>query len=217
MNVRCRTAEVLRVCIDLEPVTFNRGFFACDLSFFFLVSLDIFTAPHSQPCEVKGITVFQKKVILYGSEGSVKTFSSEFCCEDTDEPCQSGNNLPKCVVQVVDPVVLSAQVCDTQRCCDPCCCVPNCVTARLGGEICPDRDKGRSVYVTLGVFSIIQMVRNVALLIPVYDFCVPRKECETTTDCPCDAFKRIKFPTDEFFPPKDCECGQDDTYTCCPC
>lgn len=27
-------------------------------------------------------------------------------------------------------------------------------------------------------------------------------ECVTTTDDPCELFKKIKFPVNEFFPPK---------------
>ena len=35
-SVRLRSAEVLNVFIDVEPVNFNKGFFSCDLTFFFL-------------------------------------------------------------------------------------------------------------------------------------------------------------------------------------
>ena len=41
--------------------------------------------------------------------------------------------------------------------------------------------------------------------IPAYDFCIPRKECVTSTDDPCDLFSRIEFPTEEFFPPRTIE------------
>ena len=36
---------------------------------------------------------------------------------------------------------------------------------------------------------------------------IPEKECVTTSDNPCDMFRRIEFPTDEFFPPKVGETG----------
>ena len=56
----------------------------------------------------------------------------------------------------------------------------------------------------------VQIVRNVQMLMPVYDFCVPNKECVTGADDPCDVFNRIDFPIDEFFPPKDtCNNQQD--------
>ena len=61
------------------------------------------------------------------------------------------------------------------------------------------------MYVTLGLFSIIRLERNVQLLVPVYDFCVPDKECVgATEDNPCDLFDNINFPVDEFFPPNAC-------------
>ena len=37
LSVRIKSAEVLNVMIDVEPVNFNRGFYSCDLTFFFLV------------------------------------------------------------------------------------------------------------------------------------------------------------------------------------
>ena len=65
------------------------------------------------------------------------------------------------------------------------------------------------MYVTIGLFTIVQIVRNVQMLIPAFDFCVPEKECVTSSDNPCELFRKIEFPTDEFFPPKanDCNCG----------
>ena len=35
----------------------------------------------------------------------------------------------------------------------------------------------RRVYVTLGQFSIVRLERDSQLLIPVYDYCMPEKEC----------------------------------------
>jgi hypothetical protein len=55
------------------------------------------------------------------------------------------------------------------------------------------------------------------MLIPAYDFCVPTKECQCETEDPCDIFRKISFPVDEFFPPnqKDnsCCCEQQIPYT----
>ena len=72
------------------------------------------------------------------------------------------------------------------------------------GAVVPEK----VVYITIGLFSICQIERPVQMMIPVYDFCIPDKECVTTTDDPCELFKRIKFPVNEFFPPRvsDLEC-----------
>lgn len=55
-----------------------------------------------------------------------------------------------------------------------------------------------SVYATIGIFTIVQIERNVQMLIPAYDFCIPEKECVTTSDNPCEMFNRLEFPTNEF-------------------
>ena len=117
-------------------------------------------------------------------------------------------------VQVAEPIALSAHICEG-NCCDTCCRIPECICKRYGGEF--DTGYGnKSVFVTIGLFTIVQITRNVQMLIPAYDFCIPGKECVTTSDNPCELFRRIDFPTDEFFPPKvaekgngcGCECDQ---------
>jgi hypothetical protein len=91
--------------------------------------------------------------------------------------------------------------------------IPADVIERIGGNIAESGD--RDVLATLGVFSIVQLMRNVQMLIPSFDFCVPEKHCESSTDSPCEMFSRLDFPTDEFFPPdvtdnssdSGCGCG----------
>ena len=80
--------------------------------------------------------------------------------------------------------------------------------------------EGRRVYVTLGQFSIIRLERDSQLLIPAYDYCMPSKECTSSSEeDPCSIFRQVQFPTEEFFPPntiaapegyqetKNCGCG----------
>ena len=92
-------------------------------------------------------------------------------------------------------------------------CMPNAINEYVGGNLVTDGAIGTpTVYVTLGLFTIVQLIRNVQMLIPVYDFCIPEKQCDDTADQPCDVFRRIKFPTDDFFPPRPgdvsgCGCG----------
>ena len=47
-----------------------------------------------------------------------------------------------------------------------------------------------------------QIERNVQMVVPACDFCVPNKKCTSATDDPCDLFSKIEFPTEEFFPPR---------------
>lgn len=203
-SVRVRSAEVLDVFIDVEPVTFNRGFYSCDIVFYFLIEVELFGAPHCKPRLAEGIAFYEKKVILFGSEGNVKTFSNAFTREDgTDPQAIPTSNMPKCVVQCVDPIVLSSRLCELRDCFDNIRSMPCGVCNRIGGTVETGRPSGTpTVYVTLGLFTIIQLIRNVQMLIPVYDFCIPEKQCEDSTDQPCDVFKKIKFPNDDFFPPR---------------
>ncbi len=203
-NVRLRSVDVITVYLDLEPVPFNKGFYSVDMTFFFDVCLDLFCAPASGPVIVGGISIFNKKVVLYGSEGNVKMFNSDNSFDEIDAS-YCGRVLPKATVQVAEPIGLSARICDAPPCGECCCRIPECICRRYGGEF--ETCRGRSVYVTLGLFTIVQIVRNVQMLIPAYDFCIPEKECTTTSDNPCEMFRRIEFPTDEFFPPKVGDCG----------
>ena len=218
-SVRIKSAEVIDVNIDVEPVTFKRGFYSADLTFFFAVNVDVFTAPHTCPVCVKGVCFYNKKAILYGSEGNVKTFTNEYVADDCcNRRTVAGGNAPRCVVQAVDPIALSARIGEC-RCRDE---VPGYIPASIasvvGGCIdpCSDPDS-KTVYVTLGLFTVIQLIRNVQMLVPVYDFCVPEKQCNDSADGPCDVFKRIKFPTEDFFPPRPCDLDDGEFGCGCGC
>lgn len=208
ISVRPKSAEVLTTCIDVEALPFNRGYYSCDLTFYFEVTLEVFSG-HGMPCTtVCGIAMFSKKVILFGGEGGVKVFRSEFCPEHHDRQEMPTRNMPRCAVQVAEPVVLSAKlidVCDDRCSCGCCGSIPESVERRFGGCFVDCRD-GKTVLVTLGVFTIVQLIRNVQMLMPVYDFCMPSKECTPNSESPCDLFRKMTFPVDEFFPPK-CDKG----------
>ncbi|MBQ6826264.1 MAG: hypothetical protein IJP34_06385 [Clostridia bacterium] len=213
VSVRLRNAKVLNVSINVEPVNFNKGFYSCDLTFFFLLDFDLYTSPNTCPVSITGITSYSKRVILYGSDGNVKVFSSTACssCEDEASAPIKTSNCPKCVVQVVEPIPLSARIGEIHNCYENLCCVPKNICDCIGGNVVTNVSNGSpAIFASIGLFSIVQLVRNVQMLIPVYDFCLPEKTCTGTTEGPCDAFKKIKFPTDDFFPPQapcsDCGC-----------
>lgn len=212
LSVKLKSAEVLNVYVDVEPVNFNKGFYSCDLTFFFLVKLEVFTAPHTLPTDIRGIATFNKKVILFGSEGNAKIFSNLTTLENApDKQLPQNENAPRCVVQTVDPIPLSACIRDHSVCSENICCIPKCICDVIGGDIV-DSEITNRVYVTLGLFTVVQLIRNVQMLVPIYDFCIPEKQCtdNCTPDMPCDVFRRINFPTEDFFPPsasKECNCG----------
>ncbi len=207
VSVKLRKATVADVNIDVEPVAFNKGYYSCDLTFSFLVEVDAYSEPHSCPLTLTGMCFYTKKAILYGSEGNIKTFTNEYsaneeCCKNKTI---SGTNSPKCVVSCVEPIALSARL-GALHTCDDHCCVPSCVCKKHCECIdFSDQSSEKAVFVTLGLFTVIQLIRNVQMLVPVYDFCIPENSSTDDCDTPCDVFRKISFPMDDFFPPRPCD------------
>ncbi len=208
LSVKGGSAELLHVYVDVEPVTFNRGFYTVDMRFFYQVTLQAYLN-NPRPVTVEGLCVFDKRVLLFGSEGNAKIFSSEFREGGPDAQNMRRNNLPTAVVEAVDPIVLDAKLveaCGCRTCDCDLCEVPSFVSSFFDGELSSGDDM-RRVYVTLGQFSIVRLERDSQLLIPVYDYCMPEKECtsgnpgETPSEDPCGLFRKICFPVGEFFPP----------------
>lgn len=203
INVKCRKAELIWCYLDVESVAFNRGFYSVDVKYFYRVSVDTF-AGVGRPTEISGLATFDKRVILFGSEGNAKIFSSTARMDGHDVQLMQKANLPTAVVEAVDPICLSVKMvehhepyvynCDLHD-------VPEFVSEYFDDEFVLDGGEKR-VYCTLGQFSIIRLERDTQLVMPCYDFCMPEKECiGGSDDNPCELFRRIKFPVDEFFPP----------------
>lgn len=198
-SVKIKSAEIVYSLVDVEPVNLSRGFYSCDITFFFLIGVDVYTSPHGCPTEVKGIAFFSKRVVLYGGEGTIKTFTSEKNADNCATVCDARSaSMPKCVVQAASPVPLSSRIGKDKCGYDNVGIIPACVLDYLGGPIVTDGDP--AVFVTIGIFTIVQLVRNVQVLVPVYDYCIPEKQCDCATDQPCDVFRKIQFPTEDFFP-----------------
>ena len=218
-TVRCRGSEILNCFIDVEPVPFNRGFYSIDITFFFRCSFDVYTSALTPPTSADGLAIFSKKCILYGSEGTVKVFSSEFIPDDMDNQYPAINTNPRAVVQVADPIVLDSRLCEANRCgCSQWPCPPKNVGRYFNGNFVT-MEAEKAVLVTLGLFTIVQLERNVQLLIPAYDYCVPSKECSNASDDPCEVFRKLKFPVDEFFPldNEKCQCSPGRNTNCGEC
>lgn len=99
VNVKVRSAEIVWIYSDVEPVAFNRGYYSIDLRFYFKVTVDIYTGL-GRPTTVEGIAVYDKKVILFGSEGNAKTFTSKYNPGGPDIGCWQKNNLPVAQIDV---------------------------------------------------------------------------------------------------------------------
>ena len=169
---------------------------------------------------MEGLCVFDKRVILFGSEGNAKIFSSELRTGEPDIQLAKRTNVPIAVVEAVDPIVLDARLMDCcgKRDCDcDLCEVPSFVNCCFDGEL-SSGDDSRRIYVTLGQFSIVRLERDTQLLVPVYDYCMPEKECScgNSNEDPCCIFRNISFPVGEFFPPNTVQMPEDyETAKCC--
>lgn len=201
INVKCRKAEIIWIYSDVEAVPFNRGFFTVDIKYFFRTTLDVFTGVGT-PVQAEGLATFDKKVILFGSEGNAKIFTSKYRPNESDTQLTGKTNLPKAVVEAVDPICLGARLVEKCSCCEDPCSIPQFICGCFNDELVSSGEHKR-VQVSLGLFTIVKLERKTQLLIPSFDFCIPQKECiSATEDNPCDLFERIQFPFDEFFPPQ---------------
>ena len=207
-------AELLYVYTDVEPVNFNRGFYSVDMRFFYRVTLQVGTGT-PRYAEAEGLCVFDKRCILFGSEGGAKIFSSDTVMEGMDTPNPAKTDLPIAVVEAVDPIVLDTRIVDccpsNCGCCEPCIAeLPGCVSCCFNQELVMDDSCQRRYYVTLGQFSMVRLERDTQLLIPVYDYCIPQSECSCgNQEDPCGLFRNVDFPVNEFFPPSTVEMPKD--------
>lgn len=215
-SVRITRVSVITASVDVDSVAFHRGYYSVDTTFYFLCCCEVYTGAGASPTTVTGIAVYSKRAVLYGSDGCVKRFSSDTTptLDPAELDCCTGyfGSLPTATVQVSSPMALSAELIPvTTPPIVP--FVPENVIEFIGGElVAPTVQQVRT---TIGIFSITTLSRDVQLMLPSYDFCVPRKECEDRNDDPCEAFNKIDFPTDSFFPPSSQDSdGNDNPFDC---
>lgn len=194
--ISCKSAEVLDTYFSVEAVPFNKGYYAADITFYFRAHFSCCKSPGATPVNVRGLAYYTKKVILYGGDGGVKTFYSN--------GRQESATAPVACLKAVDPIVLGSRVVDSvpvfsetlNR-------IPEPVARMFEEEIViQPEDSCKTILVTLGLFTIVTLQRSVQLMIPSYDYMVPEKESVTSLigDDPCEMFKRIRFPVNEFCP-----------------
>ncbi len=205
--IRAKCAEILWSNIGVDPIQFNRGFYAITVRLYIKVVFEAcVSGGRSQ--ELEGIAVLEKRVILYGGECGVNVFrstgeSGSFCA--CPEPTYGCSNLPTAVVEVVDPVLLGTKIFEKAcECKCVCCCgeqdVPQRILSGLSAPVCFDDDHdGRVLTVSLGIFSVIRIVRPAQYLIQAADCTIPEKECVSVEeDDPCKVFRTMPFPFGEF-------------------
>lgn len=192
--IKAKCIDVVGTSFVIDPVPFNRGFYTVDVTYNFRAEIEVYETVGEPPVVIYGSAVANKRVILFGSDGSTQRFMSNSCCTPTlpaptsgCASCCDNGTLPVAGVSIAPPMCLDADLSVSEE--------------------------GNTVTVTIGVFAIIQLMRPVPILIPAYDYGVPESDCPTESDTPCELFSKIQFPTAEFFPhglETECSCGSDD-------
>ena len=226
--IRAKCADIMWTNISVDPIQFNRGFYAVTIRLYVKVVFEAcIGGGRSQ--ELEGIVVLEKRVILYGGECNVNIFRSDSSAADSfcalPEPNYGCRNVPTAVVETVDPVLLGTKIMEKVTDCNCCCCccngqeLPERVVNSLSAPICFDDGKAnRFLTVSIGIFSVVRIVRPAQYLIQATEYAIPEKECVAVEeDDPCHVFRHIPFPTSDF----SCNsgCGQDksDRSSSCRC
>ena len=247
LSVRGGRAELLQAYINVEPAAYNKGFFHVDIRYYYRITAEAFVGG-ARPAEISGLAVFEKRVQLFGGERGAKAFSSRdlpeaCCCSGTSLPEAILEAVDPIVLsmKVLDPCEPCfcpppCPPCPPNPCnpCNPCCpppcppppCppenelieVPPCISACFDCDLTFESNC-RRLYVTLGQFSIVRLERDTHLLIPMYDYCMPTRECsadqEDGESDPCEIFRQIRFPVGEFFPAGRPEEERPQDRNCC--
>ncbi len=202
-GIRPRACELLGVELGVDEISFNRGFYTVDVRYWYKIRGEAYPASAA----VEGLACFDKRVILFGSEGSSKQFSS---VDDTLRAAPGSSGLPVAVADAVDPIALRMSLSETAEAGPG--EIPEYILDRFDSPIVT-APAAVQWLATLGQFSIIRLERDVQLLLPSYDYCMPDKECiGSSEDDPCTMFGRIPFPVEEFYPPDDAPGSNAESY-----
>ena len=98
-NIRCKGAEVLWTHITVDTVPFNKGYYSVYVRFYFKLHFEA-CVPGGKSQEFCGVAVYDKKCVLFGSEGNISIFTSEQYCNDFcsgigDIPCDTKRICPR--------------------------------------------------------------------------------------------------------------------------
>ena len=218
-SAKARYVELLFVDVQVACVPYSSGYFTVDVTFYYRVIADA-TLAAGRTNAVTGLAVFSKRLVLFGGETCARIFTSK---DDLGCLCKKSLqsvSLPRAVAETVDPIILGSRVMEACGCCCQSETAPSIPEALLG---CFDEPlvltgECKRLLVTIGQFSIVRLERDSQLLIPVYDYCMPEKECcGGASEDPCGLFRNIAFPVNEFFPPNTIRKPEtyEETKNCC--
>ena len=197
---RAVSGELLHVQATVKPISFHRGHYAIDLTFYYRIEGEI-TSGQVRPVPIEGLSVFSKRVVLRGASSAAKTFTSSRPQFDPDAYYAAA--LPEAVIEAVDPIVLASSVVEHSGDEEPVeVDLPQAILDQFDAPLVLDGAR-RQLFVTLGQFSTVRLERGAQLLLPVFDSYVPDKACGEDPgdeEAPCEQFSRVEFPVDVFYP-----------------
>ena len=203
-NIRVKHSCIAWSSITVDPIAFNKGFYSINIRLYIRITFEACLAP-GRIQEFDGVAVVDKNVVLYGGEINLNIFKSNGSkgfCDTPEDVCCTEGNLPTAVVEVVDPIILNARIIEKRHehhcvCCCSCTDVPEYVTRTVNGQLCDEGN--RYLVVSIGIFSVIRIVRPAQYLIQATEYTVPDKEClSRSEENPCEIFRCMEFPIDEF-------------------
>ena len=205
-SVRVKDSCITGSYVSVNPVKFNRGFYSVNIRFYVKITFEACVG-NGRAQEFDGIAVLEKTVVLFGGESGVSVYKSapeanDFCA--VPELCCGTKNVPVAVVEVVDPIILGTKIMEYKSgcsCCSCCCseAVPTSVASAVNGMLCDTRDGDKYLSVSIGLFSVIRIVRPAQYLINATEYAVPDKECVSPdSEDPCCVFNAMPFPINEF-------------------
>jgi hypothetical protein len=207
VNIRTKSAEMIAASIGLDEIPFSPGFFQINIRMFIKIKFDACLA-NGRAEEICGLCVLDKSVILFGGEGNVSIFRS---CADDSSFCaglstnKKHTNLPTAVFEAASPIILGTKVTDLMpgvRCGVCPCDIPECVAECFDGCTSYTTNLPRMITVSIGIFSVVRMERPGQYLVTGAEYAVPEKVCQPDCpDNPCEMFRRMSFPVNEFYPP----------------
>ena len=219
-NVRVKNATITGTNITTDPVRFNRGFYTVDVKLYVTCECEA-CLPQGQTQEFEGVAVLDKRVVLFGGESNVSVFRSNRCggfCS-LPEPVTSTCGNPEAVVEVLEPIVLSAKVKEKKEHHCHCCCaadIPVEIADTVNGTLADDEDGRRFLAVSLGLFSVVRLVRPAQFLMQGSEYCLPEKECVAAAEeDPCATFQNMPFPAAQFCPNATSPAGNNRPSRCC--
>ncbi|MCL1936204.1 MAG: hypothetical protein FWF57_07530 [Defluviitaleaceae bacterium] len=174
--------------VDKEKNDFKKGYWDIELKFVFEYRVIFREADGCIIGSLKAHSIYNKKVTLFGSEGSDLFMATDMFRGEAENLLGSE---PFVHVEAKAMVLESS------------------IISRKHHDKCDDSravfHHHREVSVTIGLFYIVKLFRIVDLRVESRGFAIP-KECENSVAVdPCDFFDGLAFPMDSFAPPQKTE------------